>query len=216
MKSDKQIQTDVLRELAYNPSVTETHIGVSVEDGVVTLSGKVPSFAEKSAAEGSVLRVEGVKAIVEKIEVELPGSLKRSDADIAQAAIDALAWNVQVPPNSVKVTVENGKLELSGEVSWEFQKKAAYDSVKNLAGISWIDDAIKIRSRINPENVKGKIEEALKRAATREASRIKIEAEGGKVILTGKVRSLAELRDASGAAWSAPGVSEVESRLEVA
>ena len=123
MKSDKDIQRDVRQELAWNPAVTETHVGVSVEDGVVTLSGKVPSYAEKAAAEASAMRVDGVKAIVEKIEVEIPGTFHRSDADIARAAIDALKWNVQIPSEKIQVSVENGRVELSGEVPWEFQKR---------------------------------------------------------------------------------------------
>ena len=216
MKSDKDIQRDVRQELAWNPAVTETHVGVSVEDGVVTLSGKVPSYAEKAAAEASAMRVDGVKAIVEKIEVEIPGTFHRSDADIARAAIDALKWNVQIPSEKIQVSVENGRVELSGEVPWEFQKRASYDAVRNLTGVTWVDNAITVKSRINPENVKEKIEQALKRAAEREANRILIEAEGGRVTLSGKVRSLADLRDAEGAAWSAPGVSEVVSNLKVA
>ncbi|MGZ3706092.1 MAG: BON domain-containing protein, partial [Bdellovibrionota bacterium] len=141
---------------------------------------------------------------------------RRTDSDIAKAALDALKWNVQVPADLVKVNVENGRIELSGEVPWEFQKIAAYETVSNLTGVEWVDNAITIKSRINPANVKEKIEQALKRAAEREASRITIDARGNKVILTGKVRSLAELRDAQGAAWSAPGVNEVESHLKVA
>ncbi|MGZ3712056.1 MAG: BON domain-containing protein [Bdellovibrionota bacterium] len=216
MKTDAQIQSDIMEELKWNPSVTHTHIGVSVDNGVVTLSGTVPTYIEKSAAETAALRVEGVKAVTEKIEVKLSQEFKKSDEDIAQAALSAFKWNVQIPDSQLKVTVENGHVSLSGEVEWEFQKSAAEAAVRDLTGVTWVTNSIAIKSKVNPVNVKEKIEQALKRAAEREAKRINVEVRGNKVVLSGKVHSFSEIRGARGAAWSAPGVTEVVSNLQVA
>jgi osmotically-inducible protein OsmY len=213
MKTDTKIQTDVLKELTWDPSVDQTHIGISVSNGIVTLNGSVRTYAEKIAAERAVQRVAGVRAVVEKIEVNLLPALERSDAEIAKAALAALEWHAQVPEEQVKVVVRNGRVILSGSLEWEFQRAAVEDSVKNLAGVKSVLNNITLRSKVNPVNVKQQIEKALKRAAEREAKRISVEVKGGKVVLSGRVRSFAELRNARGAAWNAPGVTEVESHL---
>ena len=145
MKTDSQIQTDVIEELRWSPNVTHTNIGVSVKDGLVTLSGSVPTYAEKAEAETAALRVSGVKAIVEKVEVHLPSDLERTDEDIARAALNALKWHVQVPDSSVKVDVENGHVSLTGEVEWAFQKEAALGAVKSLAGVTWVVNSFWMR-----------------------------------------------------------------------
>ncbi|MGZ3711883.1 MAG: BON domain-containing protein [Bdellovibrionota bacterium] len=216
MKTDSKIQTDVLKELTWDPAVNQTHIGISVAKGIVTLTGSVSTYAEKLAAEKAAQRVEGVRGIAEKIKVKLPDFFQRTDEDIAAAAAEALRWHVQVPEEKIKVVVQKGGVELTGTVEWEFQKAAAEEAVKNLMGVTWVLNNIEIRSNINPANVKKQIELALKRTAEREAKRIKVEVKGGKVILSGKVRSFAELRSARGAAWSAPGVTQVESNLSLA
>jgi osmotically-inducible protein OsmY len=211
MKTDAQIQKDVMQELTWDASVTHEHIGVAVQDGVVTLSGTVPSYIEKSAAEKAAQRIAGVKAVVEKIDVKLPGSLERDDQDIARAIIDQFRWHSQVPQDLVKVSVRNGWVDLTGEVEWDFQRSAAEAAVRGLLGVKGIVNKIAIKARaIQPAVIKSKIEEALKRAAEREADRIGIEILGTRVILSGKVRSFAELRDVKGAAWSAPGVTSVD------
>jgi osmotically-inducible protein OsmY len=211
MKTDAQIQKDIMQELTWDASVTHEHIGVAVQDGVVTLSGTVPSYIEKSAAEKAAQRIAGVKAVVEKIEVKLPGSLQRDDQDIARAILDQFRWHSQVPQELVKVSVENGWVDLSGEVEWDFQRSAAEAAVRGLLGVKGIVNKIAIKTRaIQPAVIKANIEEALKRAAEREANRIGIEILGTRVILSGKVRSFAELRDVKGAAWSAPGVTSVD------
>lgn len=215
MKTDSKIQTDVLRELTWDPRVDQTHIGISVSKGIVTLSGTVPTYAEKLAAEKAAQRVEGVKGIAEEITVELPEHLRRSDADIAKAAVEALRWHVQVPDDKIKVVVQKGKLELTGKVEWLYQKSAAEEAVKNLTGVSRISNHIEVRPKTTSGNVKKEIEQALKRTAEREAHKIAVEVKNGKVILTGTVGSVAELRSARGAAWNAPGVVEVESHLTV-
>lgn len=211
MKSDAQIQMDVIQELKCDPSVTHEHIGVAVSEGVVTLSGTVPTYIEKYAAERAGQRVGGVKALVEKIEVKVPGSHRRDDQDIAKAIIDEFRWHTQVPDDLVKANVANGWVELTGDVEWEYQRRAAEKVVRGLAGVRGITNKITIKPKVvQPSNIKVKIEEALKRAAEREAGHLVIEVHGSRVILSGKVRSFAELADVRGAAWSAPGVTSVD------
>ena len=211
MKTDAQIQADVIRELDWDPSVTHEHIGVAVTDGIVTLSGTVPSYIEKTAAEKASQRVAGVKAVVEKIEVKLPGSLHRDDQDIARTIVDQFRWHSQVPDDLVKASVENGWVDLNGEVEWDFQRSAAEEAVRGLLGVKGITNKISIRPKaVQPSDIKDKIEDALKRAAEREANRIAVQVRGTRVILSGKVRSFAELRDVRGAVFSAPGVTSVD------
>jgi len=211
MKTDAQIQADVMQELKWDPSITHEHVGVAVADGVVTLSGMVPSYIEKSSAEKAVQRVGGVKAVVEKIEVKIPGSYHRDDQDIAKAIVDQFRWHSQVPDDVVKTRVENGWVELSGEVEWDYQRRAADNAVKGLTGVRGITNKIAIKAKVvQPVEIKSRIEEALKRAAERETDRITVEIRGTRVILSGKVRSFAELRDVRGAAYSAPGVTSVD------
>jgi osmotically-inducible protein OsmY len=211
MKTDAQVQMDVMQELKWDPSVTHEHIGVAVSDGIVTLTGTVPSYIEKSAAERAAQRVAGVKAVVEKIEVRLPGSLRRDDQDIAKTIIDQFKWNSEVPDALVKATVEKGWVELTGDVEWDFQRRATENAVRGLLGVKGIANRITIRPKVvQPSVIKDNIEGALKRSAEREATRIGVEVQGTRVILSGKVRSFAELRDVRGAAWSAPGVTAVD------
>lgn len=216
MKTDAQLQMDVMQELKWEPRVTHEHIGVSVAEGIVTLSGTVPTYVEKSAAEEAAQRVSGVHAVVEKIEVRMPGSFRRDDQDIAEALLTALRWSVQVPDEHVKVNVENGWVQLSGEVEWEYQREAAEDAARGLSGVIGITNDIVLRPKLQPTEIKRKIEAALQRATEREANRISVEVHGTRVILKGKVRSFAELRDARGAAWGAPGVTAVETHLRIA
>ncbi len=215
MKTDSQIQSDLMQELKWDPSVTHEHIGVAVTSGIVTLSGTVPNYAEKFAAERAAQRVGGVKAVVEKIEVKLPGSFQRTDQDIANWIVDQFKWAVQVPEDRVKANVENGCVKLTGEVDWEYQRSAAEKAVRGLTGVKSITNSIMIKPRVQSSAVKEQIEGALRRAAEREARRINVETRGSRVVLTGEVRSFAELRDAKGAAWNAPGVTEVEDHLMV-
>jgi len=215
MKTDTQLQQDVMNELKWEPSVKAAEIGVSVKDGVVTLSGYVDSFYKKWAAERAAARVFGVKAVAEEIQVRVPGSLKRTDEDIARAAANALEWNVTVPYDRVKVKVQDGLVTLSGEVDWWYQKSAAEDAVRNLMGVVLINNKITIKPAVKPLDVKDKIEKAFQRNALLDARRITVETHGGKVILRGSVRSWVEREQVQRAAWAAPGVSEVDNYIIV-
>lgn len=217
MKTDSRLQAEVMQELKWDPSVTHEHIGVSVSGAIVTLSGSVPSYIEKSAAERAAQRVGGVKAVVEKIEVKLPGAHIRDDEDLARTIVNQFKWNIQVPDEAIKASVEEGWVELIGEVEWEYQRTASENCVRGLTGVKGVTNSIKIKpKKILPENIKQKIEEALKREAEREARRILVEVRGSTVILSGNVRSFSEMQDAKAAAWSAPGVTSVENNLHVA
>jgi osmotically-inducible protein OsmY len=214
MKNDRQLQKDIIAALEYSPAIAAEHIGVAVQEGVVTLTGTVSSYAEKYAAEQACFRVHGVKAVADALEVKLPGTHVRSDTDIAQAAADALAWNVLVPA-SVQVSVEKGRVILRGHVDWDFQRNAAEKTLRTLTGITGLVNHISIEKPVEPLVVKTKIEEALQRMAAADAKNIGVEISGSKVILTGTVQSLAESENVKWAAWAVPGVSDVESRLQI-
>lgn len=216
MSNDQQIQSDVLAELGWDARVAPNEVGVSVKDGVVTLSGQVESYIKKWAAEDAALRVRGVKAVANNIEVKLPSDDRRSDADIAAAAASALKWNTVIPSGKIRATVSKGWVTLQGEVDWQFQKEAAEREVRNLKGVLGVTNLITVAPRIEPSDVKKKIEEALVRSVKTDAKNIDVEVQGSKVVLKGTVHSYAEKIEAEHAAWQAPGITTVEDRLSVA
>ena len=215
MKSDMQLQRDVLDELNWDPAVNAAQIRVQVKDGLVTLAGRVESFAEKWAAEGAAKRVSGVKALADEIRVEPTRFRDLTDAEIARAAENALKWHAHVPQDRIKVSVEKGWITLEGEVEKQFEREIALQVVLHLAGVRGVSNQIVLKPQVEPTEVKIKIEAAFQRSAIVDARRITVKAEGGKVILTGTVRTWVEYGDAERAAWAAPGVREVKNLLKI-
>jgi len=216
MKTDIQLKSDVSEELAWDPEVNATNIGVMVRDGVVTLAGHLDSFAEKHAAERAVRRVAGVRGIALDLDVKIAPQHQRGDPEIAQAAIAALRLNSLVPDGAVKVEVEDGWVTLTGQVDWGYQFASAEQCIRPLSGVRGMFNKITIKPRVAGKDIASQITAALTRHAAREARHIGIEVEGGVVTLSGKVHSMAEHDAALGVAFSAHGVSRVVDHLQVA
>jgi len=215
MKTDTDLQQDVIDELVWEPSIDAAAIGVAVEDGVVTLSGHVPSFAEKWTAEHVAKRVAGVRAVADDITVRLPGLSARSDSDIARAALNALEWDVWVPQQRITVTVSDGWVKLDGTVDTQHQKLAAERAIRTLTGVKSVTNLIRVTPKVQPADIATKITSAFQRSAVLDARQIQVETHGGKVVLRGNVRACDERETAERAAWAAPGVAEVENQITV-
>lgn len=215
MKTDEQIQTDVQEELKWEPYLKASQIGVAVNKGIVTLSGHVDSYSKKLAAEKAAKRVGGVKAIAEDIQIGVSPAYSKTDAEIAEAVLNALKWHTAVQEDKLKIKVEDGVVRLEGEVEWAFQRDAAKTAIENLTGVRSVINLVTVKPKVTPFEIQQKISSAFHRSATIDSGRITPEVLGNKVILNGKVRSFVEKEDAENAAWNAPGVVAVESKLEI-
>ena len=216
MKSNSELQQDVIDELRWDPSTRDCEIGVAARDGVVTLSGEVSSYAQKLAAEAAAERVAGVRALAEDLKVKLPSMLERSDTDLAHACLNALKWDVDVPDDRLQLKVENGWVTLEGTVGTHFQRQAAERAVRYLTGVKGIINHAAVKpAGVSTTEVGRKIKAALHRSAELDASRIQVETHDGRVTLKGTVRSWAERTDAERAAWSAPGVTAIDDQIVV-
>ena len=216
MKTDSQLQHDVMEELKWEPGVDHERIGVSAVNGVVALSGTVGSYAEKLLAEKTVRRVKGVRAVAEDLQVRFVWQPKKSDADIAKRAADILEWDPLVPKDQINVTVEDGVVRLSGKVDWNYQRDLAAEDAAKITGVVRIDNWIEVAPPVTTVDIRDRIEQAFERQADLEAEKITVRAQGGKVTLTGKVSSWSKRNLAERAAWAAPGVTQIEDKLIVA
>ena len=216
MKSDTQLQQDVMEELKWQPSVNATQIGVEVKDGIVTLAGHVSTYAEKWDAERAAERVSGVRALAVEIDVKLSGLNKRTDADIASSVKNTLQWTSSLTKDSVKVMVESGWVTLSGEVDWEYQRRAAVSGVRYLTGVTGVSNQIAIKPGVSSSAVKSDIEAALQRRAKADAQKISVQVRGADVTLTGTVHSWSERDIARHTAWGTPGVRNVVDHITIA
>jgi osmotically-inducible protein OsmY len=209
MKTDTQLKSDVVAELSWEPSINSEEIGVEVKGGIVTLAGHVGSYAEKVDAERATMRVSGVRALAVEMDVRLAGSSTRTDAEIARSVDSVLQWTTYLPKDAVKIKVESGRVSLSGEVTWEYQRQAAVGAVRYLMGVKGVNDQIVIKPTVSAPAVKADIESALKRRAQRDANEISVSVHGTDVTLSGKAHSWSERELATHTAWSSPGVRSV-------
>ena len=215
MLSDHDLHQAVLTELEWEPSVNASHIGVTAKNGVVTLSGHVLRYSEKQAAEKAAGRVRGVKAVAEEIEVRLSTETKRSDEDIAAAAVNRISWNAMVPADAVKIKVEKGWVTLTGSVSEHFQKISAEMDIRGLYGVTGLSNQIAIKSTVSAADVSDDIRSALSRMWFLGPKTVNVSAVGGKIKLSGTVHSLHDRKLAASIAWAAPGAIAVENDLSV-
>jgi osmotically-inducible protein OsmY len=212
MKTDFQLQQDVMDELRWEPRVDHANIGVTAKGGVVTLAGFVPDYAQKLAAEAAARRVAGVRAIAEEIQVRFAVDPKTTDAEIAQRILDRLSWDVTAP-EGIKIKVEQGRVTLTGQVDWNYQKEVAGRAASRTTGVTTLTNLIDVKIKPSPADVRERIVAALRRSSELDANAINVSVHGSTVKLSGRVKGWNERRVAESAAWSAPGVSKVEDQI---
>lgn len=215
MKTDTQLKADVESELAWDPAINATAIGVQVNDGVVTLTGHLDRYAEKHAVEKAVRRVAGVRGIALELDVKLAADHRRSDSEIAQAALHALRLHTWVPEDQIKVEVEDGWVTLSGEVNWHYQITSAEQCIRPLLGVRGLTNQLTVKRRVSEKDISAEILAALTRQAQREAGKIEIDVDGGVVTLSGDVHSMREHDAVVAAASFTRGVSRVVDKLSI-
>ena len=213
--NDSTLRQDIIDELDFEPSIDAASIGVAVEDGVVTLTGHVSTYAQKATAEDAVRRVKGVRGIAEEIEVRPFGTNKTADDEIAKRALQTITWNTVIPDGAIQVRVQDGWVTLTGKVDWQYQKTAATQTIGGLAGVLGVYNKIEVKPHASVSDVKRRIEDALKRNAEVEAKAIRVNVVNGKVTLEGRVNNWAERSATERAAWSAPGVQSVDDRITI-
>jgi osmotically-inducible protein OsmY len=214
IKTDAQLSQEVEQELASDPRLNASRIAINVDQGAVSLLGTVDTYPEKAIAENAAKRVSGVRAIALDLKVRLPANHMRTDSDIAVAVQNALSWDVLIP-TTVTGKVEDGWITLEGPVTWNYQREAAEQAVRHLAGVVGVFNSISIQPEVSPSEVKQKIEAALERSARASVQAIRVDAAGGRVTLTGHAGSWRAIEDAANAAWAAPGVTEVVDQVKL-